>query len=86
MVERNYIVIHCTGYLKSWAKVGMDDNEGESEDPGNMSCLVAVGRVLPPISPNSATLKYRPVTFISRHAMDGKFIFVDQRSVSILSM
>lgn len=77
--ERKYIVIHCTGYLKSWAKIGLDDTESETEDPCNLSCLVAVGRILPSITMPNPSMKYRPITFISRHAIDGKFVFVDQR-------
>lgn len=74
-------MIHCTGYLKSWAKVGLEEQESETEDPCNLSCLVAIGRILPPISIPSQSVKYRPITFISRHAIDGKFVFVDQRQV-----
>ncbi|XP_050682990.1 protein cycle isoform X2 [Leptidea sinapis] len=64
--------------------------EGSVEDDTcNMSCLVAVVRALPsmlssdrvPASP--ATCASEPPTrqlmFISRHAPDGKFLFVDQR-------
>ena len=43
--RKNYSVIHCTGYLKSWppAKVGLvEDGEMES-DSCNLSCLVAIG-------------------------------------------
>lgn len=80
-------MIHCTGYLKSWApaKIGLEEQEGEGEgDACNKSCLVAVGRVLPTKvpadpprlhqhSPNICT-----VQFISRHALDGKILFIDQ--------
>ncbi|ODN01137.1 Protein cycle [Orchesella cincta] len=82
--ERKYIVIHCTGYLKSWAKVGLEEAESETEDPCNLSCLVAIGRILPPITVPPPSIKYRPVSFISRHAIDGKFVFVDQRATLIV--
>lgn len=86
--DRKYSVIHCTGYLKSWApaKIGLDEQEGEGEGEAcNLSCLVAVGRVLPTQVPPEPlrTLQHqpnlRPVQFISRHALDGKFLFIDQR-------
>ncbi|CAG7829853.1 unnamed protein product [Allacma fusca] len=82
--ERKYTVVHCTGYLKSWAKVGMYEAEGEAEDACNLSCLVAVGRVLPSISSSSMGSKSRSVTFVSRHTADGKFVFVDQRATLML--
>lgn len=86
--DRRYSVIHCTGYLKSWApaKIGLEEQEGEGEgDACNMSCLVAVGRVLPtkvPADPprlHQHSPNIRTVQFISRHALDGKILFIDQR-------
>uniref|UniRef100_A0A1B6BWB0 Cycle n=2 Tax=Clastoptera arizonana TaxID=38151 RepID=A0A1B6BWB0_9HEMI len=47
--DRKYSVIQCTGYLKSWApaKIGLEEHEGEGEgDSCNLSCLVAVGRII----------------------------------------
>ena len=78
-------MIHCTGYLKSWApaKIGVEEQEGENDGEGcNLSCLVAVGRVqpgLPTLSSGPTLPRLRTIEFISRHAIDGKFIFVDQR-------
>lgn len=88
-------MIQCTGYLKSWApaKIGLEESEVEGDvETCNLSCLVAVGRVQPqitaPLSPNfirngcCRQPRLRSIQFTSRHAMDGKFLFVDQRSVS----
>ena len=88
-------MIHCTGYLKSWApaKIGLEESEVEGDGEAcNLSCLVAVGRVHPqiaaPLSPDFTRNGHcqqpstRSIQFISRHAMDGKFLFVDQRSLS----
>lgn len=80
-------MIQCTGYLKSWApaKMGLEEQEGEGDESCNLSCLVAIGRVLPHISlvasPGSSQGKpnVKSIQFVSRHAMDGKFVFVDQR-------
>lgn len=86
LTDKKYNVIHCTGYLKSWApaKIGLEEHEAEVDgDSCNLSCLVAIGRVLPHISTVAATSQARsnvkPIQFISRHALDGKFLFVDQR-------
>ena len=95
VTDRKYSVIQCTGYLKSWApaKIGLEESEVEGDGEAcNLSCLVAVGRVQPqiaaPLSPNFTRNgccrqpSIRSIQFISRHAMDGKFLFVDQRSLS----
>nr|XP_022917453.1 protein cycle isoform X2 [Onthophagus taurus] len=90
--DKKYQVIQCTGYLKSWApaKIGLEEQEGETDDSCNLSCLVAVGRTLPHISTVAAATatktktNIRPIQFISRHALDGKFLFVDQRATLVL--
>ncbi|KAH0535861.1 aryl hydrocarbon receptor nuclear translocator-like protein 1 isoform X2 [Cotesia glomerata] len=86
-----YCVIQCTGYLKSWgpAKLCVEEQEGESDgEAGNLSCLVAIGRVqpsLPALTSNSSrTPRLRTIEFVSRHATDGKFLFVDQRATIVL--
>ncbi|PSN34385.1 Aryl hydrocarbon receptor nuclear translocator-like protein 1 [Blattella germanica] len=95
--NRKYCVIQCTGYLKSWApaKIGLEESEGEGDGEAcNLSCLVAVGRVQPQIAaplsshfaanPHRRQPHVRTIQFISRHAMDGKFLFVDQRATLVL--
>nr|CAD7596017.1 unnamed protein product [Timema genevievae] len=92
--DRKYSVIQCTGYLKSWApaKMGLDEPEEGDGDSCNLSCLVAVGRLQPSITTSHHLLSptsgrrpnLRPIQFISRHAMDGKFLFVDQRATLVL--
>lgn len=82
LTDKKYNVIHCTGYLKSWApaKIGLEEHEAEVDgDSCNLSCLVAIGRIMPHISTVAATSQSRPIQFVSRHALDGKFLFVDQR-------
>ncbi|XP_018309780.1 protein cycle isoform X2 [Mycetomoellerius zeteki] len=88
-VDWKYCVIQCTGYLKSWApaKIGLEEQEGEADGEAcNLSCLVAVGRVQTAISTAMLPRKphSRPIQFVSRHAMDGKFLFVDQRATPVL--
>ncbi|KAH9630384.1 hypothetical protein HF086_004517 [Spodoptera exigua] len=62
-------------------------SSAEVSDDGeqcNMSCLVAVGRALPDLAPAPAAFVCPPpptrqLQYVSRHAPDGKFLFVDQR-------
>lgn len=86
--DKKFSVIQCTGYLKSWApaKIGLEEQESDGDgDSCNLSCLVAIGRIPPnifaPSVPPSTNnyLNIRPIQFMSRHAIDGKFLFVDQR-------
>jgi len=74
-------LVHCTGYLKSWPPSGasFEDDEEETESR-NLSCLVAVGR-LETIYDEMTDYSQPGVAreFISRHTIDGKFTFVDQR-------
>lgn len=95
--DRRFCVIHCTGYLKSWApaKMGLSeepeqDQEQEADgESSNLSCLVAVGRIPPNVfapPPNAMASSEGPRTimFLSRHAMDGQFLFVDQRATLLM--
>lgn len=92
--DKRYCVIQCTGYLKSWApaKIGLEEqeNDGDGESCNYLSCLVAVGRIPPNVlassKPTTASpgVNLRPIQFMSRHAMDGKFLFVDQRATLVL--
>ncbi|XP_050360405.1 protein cycle isoform X3 [Nymphalis io] len=82
--EKKYCVVQCTGYLKSWAPAEMSesgaDGNPDDGDACNLSCLVAVGRALTDLTPHTPPAPFtRYVQYISRHATDGKFLFVDQR-------
>lgn len=94
--DRKYSVIQCTGYLKSWAPAKLSSSGDEPDldadgDMSNMSCLVAIGRIPLDIyndigqstltQQKAAAVKVLPIQFMSRHAIDGKFLFVDQRYV-----
>ena len=52
-MDKKYLSIQCTGYLKSWplGQVGVDQEAGQGGEEGDsetgMSCLVAVGRIQP---------------------------------------
>lgn len=92
--DKKYIVIHCTGHLKTWTQSKIGPKERESYGDGyscNLSCLVAAGRQMPgSVAPQLQTHTLstpnnqpkdvlRNLHFLSRHTIDGKFIFIDQR-------
>ncbi|XP_014239880.1 aryl hydrocarbon receptor nuclear translocator homolog isoform X3 [Cimex lectularius] len=90
----NYAVVHCTGYIKNWPPTGQFDNHPLSavqmergvEDDGTHCCLVAIGRLQVTSTPNTSDISGSSSNseFISRHSMEGKFTFVDQRVITIL--
>jgi len=69
------------GYLKSWPPSGLAmDEEDDEHDSKNLSCLIAVGREVEVADVNSKFNNHSfPKEFVSRHSIDGKFIYVDQR-------
>lgn len=86
----NYAVVHCTGYIKNWPPTDMFPG-GPMDRPqdDNMHahcCLVAIGRLQVTSTANSSDLNgaNNPSEFISRHGLDGKFTFVDQRVKNVL--
>lgn len=87
-----YAVVHCTGYIKNWPPSAamvpvLEQQEGDSEGQSqNHYCLVAIGRLQVTSTPNCADLggAGTPNEFISRHSIDGKFTFVDQRVTGVL--
>ncbi|XP_054279287.1 aryl hydrocarbon receptor nuclear translocator homolog isoform X3 [Macrosteles quadrilineatus] len=81
----NYAVVHCTGYIKNWPPTAGVQMERQEED-GTHCCLVAIGRLQVTSTPNTSDLAgaNSNAEFISRHSMDGKFTFVDQRVITLL--
>jgi len=92
--DKKYVSIQCTGYIKSWplTKIGLEaESDFDSDsDACNMNCLVAVGRIQPTYQ---ATIKdcaergrttAEDVLFVSRHGIDGNFLYVDQRVTLML--
>uniref|UniRef100_H2T8M1 Basic helix-loop-helix ARNT like 1a n=1 Tax=Takifugu rubripes TaxID=31033 RepID=H2T8M1_TAKRU len=86
--RKSFCTIHSTGYLKSWppTKMGLDEDNEPDNEGCNLSCLVAIGRLHPHIvpQPSLADIRVKPTEYVSRHAIDGKFVFVDQRATAIL--
>ncbi|XP_058503472.1 aryl hydrocarbon receptor nuclear translocator-like isoform X2 [Solea solea] len=83
--EPQYVVVHCTGYIKSWppAGVSLTDNETDNTQ-GSRYCLVAIGRLQVTCCPGDTDIKTIsvPVEFISRHNCQGLFTFVDHRCLA----
>ena len=86
----NYAVVHCTGYIKNWPPTdiypGVQMDRSQEDDMHSHCCLVAIGRLQVTSTANASDLAggNSQSEFISRHAMDGKFTFVDQRVLNIL--
>ena len=85
----SYAVVHCTGYIKNWPPTGVQMDRSHHDDDlhgANNCCLVAIGRLQVTSMPNNNDLmsSNAPNEFVSRHSVDGKFTFVDQRVAGIL--
>uniref|UniRef100_A0A3Q3XET3 Uncharacterized protein n=1 Tax=Mola mola TaxID=94237 RepID=A0A3Q3XET3_MOLML len=83
--EPQYVVVHCTGYIKSWppAGVSLTDNEADNTQ-GSRYCLVAIGRLQVTCCPGDTDINSIsvPVEFISRHNCQGMFTFIDHRCLA----
>ncbi|XP_077454755.1 aryl hydrocarbon receptor nuclear translocator isoform X2 [Stigmatopora argus] len=86
--EPQFVVVHCTGYIKSWppAGVSLSDNEADNTQ-GSRYCLVAIGRLQVTCCPGDTDVNSIsvPVEFISRHNCQGIFTFVDHRCVAAVN-
>lgn len=84
-LDDEYAIVHCTGYIKTFGNNSAVCGAGDT-DTNETSCLVTIGKLQPTSVPQSNDLiDSPPVTeFISRHSLDGKFTFVDQRVTDVL--
>uniref|UniRef100_A0A665UXK0 Aryl hydrocarbon receptor nuclear translocator n=1 Tax=Echeneis naucrates TaxID=173247 RepID=A0A665UXK0_ECHNA len=83
--EPQYVVVHCTGYIKSWPPAGVSLTDDEADNTqGSRYCLVAIGRLQVTCCPNDTDINNisAPVEFISRHNCQGVFTFVDHRCMA----
>ncbi|XP_026462933.1 aryl hydrocarbon receptor nuclear translocator homolog [Ctenocephalides felis] len=84
---QNYAVVHCTGYIKNWPPTGVQiDRQTEEELHASHCCLVAIGRLQVTSTANTSDLSgsHSQSEFITRHSLDGKFSFIDQRVMNLL--
>ncbi|KAM6968212.1 aryl hydrocarbon receptor nuclear translocator [Aplochiton taeniatus] len=83
--EPQYVVVHCTGYIKSWPPAGVSLSDEEADNnQGSRYCLVAIGRLQVTCCPGDTDMNSIsvPVEFISRHSCLGIFTFVDHRCMA----
>ncbi|XP_048116617.1 LOW QUALITY PROTEIN: aryl hydrocarbon receptor nuclear translocator-like [Alosa alosa] len=83
--EPQYVVVHCTGYIKSWPPAGVTlSDEDTDNSQNNRFCLVAIGRLQVTCCPSDSSTSSLnvPVEFISRHDCQGLFTFVDHRCMA----
>ncbi|XP_029592439.1 aryl hydrocarbon receptor nuclear translocator isoform X3 [Salmo trutta] len=83
--EPQYVVVHCTGYIKSWPPTGVNLTDEEADNiQGSRYCLVAIGRLQVTSCPSNTDINSIsiPVEFISRHNCQGLFTFVDHRCMA----
>ncbi|XP_070767574.1 aryl hydrocarbon receptor nuclear translocator isoform X2 [Enoplosus armatus] len=83
--EPQYVVVHCTGYVKSWPPAGVSLTDDEADNnQGSRYCLVAIGRLQVTCCPGETDINSIsvPVEFISRHNSQGLFTFVDHRCMA----
>ncbi|XP_072316252.1 aryl hydrocarbon receptor nuclear translocator isoform X2 [Eucyclogobius newberryi] len=83
--EPQYVVVHCTGYIRSWPPTGMSLTDEEADNnQGSRYCLVAIGRLQVTCCPGETDINdvSVPVEFISRHNCQGVFTFVDHRCMT----
>ncbi|KAM9353934.1 aryl hydrocarbon receptor nuclear translocator isoform 2-T2 [Symphorus nematophorus] len=83
--EPQYVVVHCTGYIKSWPPAGVSLTDDEADNTqGSRYCLVAIGRLQVTCCPGDTDINSIsvPVEFISRHNCQGMFTFIDHRCVA----
>ncbi|XP_043206152.1 aryl hydrocarbon receptor nuclear translocator homolog isoform X2 [Amphibalanus amphitrite] len=83
----NYAVVHCTGYIKNWPPTGIQMERVDDEVMGSSHCcMVAIGRLQITSVPSASELTNANNSneFVSRHGMDGKFSFVDQRCLNLV--
>jgi len=89
----DFTVVHCTGYIKNWPPQGLHHPSHHGHDPHHEQesscCLVAIGRLQVTSMPNSHDLSgaggvESQQEFVSRHSMDGKFTFCDQRVINLM--
>uniref|UniRef100_A0A4W6FR34 Aryl hydrocarbon receptor nuclear translocator n=1 Tax=Lates calcarifer TaxID=8187 RepID=A0A4W6FR34_LATCA len=83
--EPQYVVVHCTGYIKSWPPAGVSLTDDEADNTqGSRYCLVAIGRLQVTCCPGDTDINSIsvPVEFISRHNCQGMFTFVDHRCMA----
>ncbi|XP_028306862.1 protein cycle-like, partial [Gouania willdenowi] len=80
-----YCTLHCTGYMRSWPSSQLESEADSEKDASSLTCLVMVCRPHAHVSNQlSKDLNVKPIKFITRCAIDGKFTFVDQQATTVI--
>ncbi|XP_074648449.1 aryl hydrocarbon receptor nuclear translocator homolog [Tubulanus polymorphus] len=82
---QQYAVVHVTGYIKNWPPT-VSLEQRDNDDHSTHCCLVGIGRLQVTSTPNVSDLSgaTSQSEFITRHSIDSKFSFVDQRVTQLL--
>lgn len=83
-----YAVLHVTGYTKNWpsSSSSMDPLDVDDGSGNGFCCLVAIGRlqVISTSDSSDSNNSNSLIEFMSRHSIDGRYKFVDQRVKNVL--
>ncbi|KAM6986605.1 basic helix-loop-helix ARNT-like protein 2 [Aplochiton taeniatus] len=83
--SQRYCTVHCTGYMRSWPSSYLDPDREADKRSSQLTCLIAVCRIHPHMAcQSSREVEIKPLEFVTRCAIDGKFTFVDQQATTII--
>lgn len=77
MLTRLLQVLHCTGHIQVYKSNSEQMHCGYKEPP--MTCLVLICEPIP--HPSNIEVPLDSKTFLSRHGLDMKFSYCDERQV-----
>ncbi|XP_072127564.1 hypoxia inducible factor 1 subunit alpha a isoform X1 [Mobula birostris] len=73
-------VLHCTGHIRVYKSSNEQAHCGHKEPP--MACLVLICEPIP--HPSNIEVKLDSKTFLSRHSLDMKFSYCDERITELM--
>lgn len=82
--SQQYSVLHCSGFIR--ALTSSEKISLNVEEEGTTQCLVAIARLQPfsrQAEPEGAIVDNSDTEFVARVGLDGKFTYIDHRSVDI---
>ncbi|KAM4690597.1 hypoxia-inducible factor 1-alpha [Rhinophrynus dorsalis] len=73
-------VLHCTGHMRAYETTNDDNHCGYKKPP--MTCMVVICEPIP--HPSNIEFPLDSKTFLSRHSLDMKFSYCDERVTELL--